>query len=85
MHFQKSRIGLAQLESTFDTIVEAFVFFDRDHDGFITKDEFVGAINEAAPGKEGAEIGVQRFGKHFVYMMYFYKYIYFYTINKLRN
>ncbi|KAG0557661.1 hypothetical protein KC19_11G147500 [Ceratodon purpureus] len=57
----KSRIGLAQLESTFDTIVEAFVFFDRDHDGFITKDEFVGAINEAAPGKEGAEIGVQRF------------------------
>jgi len=57
----KSRIGLPQLETTFDTIVEAFVFFDRDKDGYVSKDELVGAINEISPGKQGARIGMQRF------------------------
>lgn len=60
---QKSRIGLPQLETTFDTIVEAFVFFDRDKDGYVSKDELVGAINEISPGKQGARIGMQRFGE----------------------
>jgi calcium-binding protein CML len=60
---------LPKLESTFDTIVEAFVFFDRDHDGFVSKDELVASINEASPGKEGAKIGVQRFGMTFIYII----------------
>ena len=29
---QKSRIGLPELEKTFETIVDAFVFFDKDRD-----------------------------------------------------
>lgn len=60
---------MAKLESTFDTIVEAFLFFDRDHDGFVSKDELIRVINEASPGKEGAKIGVQRFGENYFYRL----------------
>lgn len=59
---QKSRIGLPNLEKTFDTIVEAFVFFDRDHDGFVTKEELVGAIKDTNLEK-GGNVGVERFGE----------------------
>lgn len=60
---QRSRIGLPQLEATFDTIVEAFVFFDRNKDGYVSKDELVYVINEASPGRQGEKIGMQRFGE----------------------
>lgn len=58
---QISRIGLPNLEKTFDTIVEAFLFFDQDHDGFITKEELVGAINDAT--LKGRNVGLERFGE----------------------
>eukprot|EP00249_Psilotum_nudum_P013749 c24487_g1_i2 orf=496-1161(-) len=58
-----SRIGLPELESTFDTIVDAFIFFDKDGDGYVSKKEIVLAINDASPGRRGAgdRIGVKRF------------------------
>ena len=59
---QKSAIGLPDLEATFDEIVEAFVFFDRNKDGYVSKKEMIYAINEASPGRQGTKIGVQRFG-----------------------
>jgi Ca2+-binding EF-hand superfamily protein len=59
---QKSAIGLPDLEATFDEIVEAFVFFDRNKDGYVSKKEMIYAINEASPGRQGSKIGVQRFG-----------------------
>lgn len=39
------------------------MFFDRNKDGYVSKDELVGAINEISPGKQGAKIGMQRFGE----------------------
>ena len=59
---QKSAIGLPDLEATFDEIVEAFVYFDRNKDGYVSKKEMIYAINEASPGRQGTKIGVQRFG-----------------------
>jgi calcium-binding protein CML len=58
---QKSRIGLPQLEATFDTIVEAFVFFDRNKDGYVSKEDLVDAINRSSPGRQGDKIGLERF------------------------
>jgi len=58
----ESAIGLPDLEHTFDEIAEAFVFFDRNKDGYVSKKEMIWAINEASPsGRQGHKIGVQRF------------------------
>lgn len=60
---QKSRIGLPELEATFDTIVDAYLYFDKDKDGYVSKAEIVSAINESSSGKKGNDqIGVKRFG-----------------------
>lgn len=60
---KESAIGLPDLEATFDEIAEAFVFFDRNKDGYVSKKEMIWAINEASPsGRQGHRIGVQRFG-----------------------
>eukprot|EP00246_Nothoceros_aenigmaticus_P013720 TRINITY_DN4865_c0_g1_i1.p1 TRINITY_DN4865_c0_g1~~TRINITY_DN4865_c0_g1_i1.p1 ORF type:complete len:225 (-),score=43.44 TRINITY_DN4865_c0_g1_i1:212-886(-) len=58
-----ARIGLPQLEATFETIADCFVFFDRDGDGYVTKTEMIYAINEASPGttRTADKIGVKRF------------------------
>ncbi|KAH9311907.1 hypothetical protein KI387_026942, partial [Taxus chinensis] len=58
----KSRIRLPDLEATFDTIVDTFVFFDKDGDGYVSKNEILRAINEASPGGRAADrIGMRRF------------------------
>jgi len=58
----KSRIGLPHLEATFDTIIDAFRFFDKDGDGYVSKKEIVQALNEASPGGRAADqIGIKRF------------------------
>ncbi|MCO5599370.1 hypothetical protein L7F22_053472 [Adiantum nelumboides] len=58
----KSRLGFAQLEKSFDKIADAFVFFDKDCDGYVSKSEIVEAIGQASPGSRNADrIGLKRF------------------------
>ncbi|XVE84757.1 hypothetical protein DITRI_Ditri17bG0038300 [Diplodiscus trichospermus] len=38
-----------QLEATFDTIVEAFLFLDKNGDGKLNKKDMIKALNEASP------------------------------------
>lgn len=42
-------MGSPELEATFDTIVEAFLFLDKNGDGKLNKEEMVMALNEASP------------------------------------
>lgn len=59
---RKSCLGLTQLEKSFDKIADAFVFFDKDCDGFVSKNEIVEAIGQASPGSRHADrIGLKRF------------------------
>lgn len=58
----KSRLGMAQLEESFDRIADAFAFFDKDCDGYVSKKEIVEAIGQASPGSRNADrIGLKRF------------------------
>ncbi|KAG7018862.1 putative calcium-binding protein CML22 [Cucurbita argyrosperma subsp. argyrosperma] len=45
----KSKLGSPQLEATFDTIIQAFIFLDKNGDGNLNKKEMVKALNEASP------------------------------------
>ncbi|KAJ0965236.1 hypothetical protein J5N97_026374 [Dioscorea zingiberensis] len=42
----KPRMGLPDLEATFETLVDAFVFLDKNKDGYVSRNEMVEAINE---------------------------------------
>ncbi|XP_059307095.1 probable calcium-binding protein CML22 isoform X2 [Lycium ferocissimum] len=44
-----SKIGSPELEATFNTIVEAFLFLDKSGDGKLHKKDVVKALNEASP------------------------------------
>ncbi|XP_074368222.1 putative calcium-binding protein CML21 [Apium graveolens] len=58
----KSRMGLPDLESTFETLVEAFVFLDKNHDGHVSRREMVEAINETTSGgRSSGRIAMRRF------------------------
>lgn len=58
----RSRIGLPELEATFDTIVDAYLFFDKDGDGYVSKAEIIAATNEFSSGKNvNDQIGIKRF------------------------
>ncbi|KAJ7537289.1 hypothetical protein O6H91_12G106700 [Diphasiastrum complanatum] len=58
----KSRIGLPKLETTFETIVDAFVFFDKDGDGFVSKKEMMLGMNESGVSDSSSgNIGIKRF------------------------
>ncbi|XP_077228825.1 calcium-binding EF-hand family protein [Tasmannia lanceolata] len=57
-----SRMGSPQVEATFDTIVEAFLFLDNNSDGKLNKKDVVRALNEASPGeKSPGHITTSRF------------------------
>ncbi|MED6119122.1 putative calcium-binding protein cml21 [Stylosanthes scabra] len=43
----KSQIGLPDLEATFETLVDVFVFLDKNKDGYVSKSEMIEAINES--------------------------------------
>ncbi|CAM6081941.1 unnamed protein product [Calypogeia fissa] len=63
---QHSKIGLPQLEATFDTIVQAFVFFDANGDGYISKEEIIQSINQIYPSqiypsRSADRLGLERF------------------------
>eukprot|EP00252_Welwitschia_mirabilis_P007388 TRINITY_DN18692_c0_g1_i4.p1 TRINITY_DN18692_c0_g1~~TRINITY_DN18692_c0_g1_i4.p1 ORF type:complete len:122 (+),score=33.84 TRINITY_DN18692_c0_g1_i4:203-568(+) len=56
------KIGLPDLEASFDTIADAFQYFDKDGDGYVSKKEIIQAINDASPGGRDADrIGIKRF------------------------
>lgn len=58
----KSRMGLPDLESTFETLVDAFVFLDKNKDGYVSKNEMVHAINETSAGERSSgHIAMRRF------------------------
>ncbi|KAG9143921.1 hypothetical protein Leryth_016130 [Lithospermum erythrorhizon] len=57
---QKSRMGMKNLEATFETLVDAFVFVDKNKDGHVSKTEMIEAINDRGEGSSG-RIGMKRF------------------------
>ncbi|KAJ6808118.1 putative calcium-binding protein CML21 [Iris pallida] len=58
----KSRMGLPDLEATFQTLVDAFVFLDKNKDGYVSKSEMVQAINETTSGERSSgRIAMKRF------------------------
>ncbi|MED6199074.1 putative calcium-binding protein cml21 [Stylosanthes scabra] len=56
----KSRIGMPNLEATFETLVDAFVFLDKNKDGYVSRSEMVEAINESGERSSG-RIAMKRF------------------------
>jgi calcium-binding protein CML len=57
-------MGMPNLEATFETLVDAFVFLDKNKDGYVSKSEMVQAINETASGEcSSGQIAMKRFGK----------------------
>lgn len=42
-------MGSPQLEATFDAIVEAFLFLDKNGDGRLNKEDVIKALNESSP------------------------------------
>ncbi|GMJ10459.1 hypothetical protein like AT4G26470 [Hibiscus trionum] len=59
-HESKSRMGMPNLEATFETFVNAFVFLDKNKDGFVSKNEMAQAINESVERSTG-KIAIKRF------------------------
>lgn len=60
--FQTSQIGLPQLKATLDTIIEAFLFLDKNGDGKLNKKDMAKSLNEASPWeKSPAHITRSRF------------------------
>ncbi|XP_043688800.1 probable calcium-binding protein CML21 [Telopea speciosissima] len=58
----KSRMGLPNLEATFETLVDTFVFLDKNKDGYVSKQEMVQAINETNSGECcSGQIALKRF------------------------
>ncbi|URE17706.1 EFh [Musa troglodytarum] len=58
----KSRMGLPDLETTFESLVDAFVFLDKNKDGYVSKNEMVHAINETTGGERSSgRIAMKRF------------------------
>ncbi|XP_065862838.1 probable calcium-binding protein CML22 [Euphorbia lathyris] len=57
-----SKMGSPELEATFDTIIEAFLFLDKNGDGKLNKKDVLKALNEASPReKSPARITSSRF------------------------
>ncbi|KAK6947151.1 EF-hand domain [Dillenia turbinata] len=58
----KSRMGMPTLEATFETLVDAFVFLDKNKDGHVSKNEMIQAITETTTGERSSgRIAVKRF------------------------
>ncbi|KAM7268973.1 hypothetical protein ACFE04_024470 [Oxalis oulophora] len=56
----KSKLGMPKLEATFETLVNAFVFLDKNKDGCVSKKEMIEAMNESGERSSG-RIGMRRF------------------------
>ena len=57
-------MALPNLEATFETLADAFVFLDKNKDGYVSKSEMVEAINETTSGERSSNrIAMKRFGQ----------------------
>lgn len=55
---------MPNLEATFETLVDTFVFLDKNKDGYVSKSEMVQAINETTSGERSSgRIAMKRFGQ----------------------
>lgn len=55
---------MPNLEATFETLVDAFVFLDKNKDGYVSKSEMIQAINETTSGERSSNrIAMKRFGQ----------------------
>ncbi|GFP99123.1 probable calcium-binding protein cml21 [Phtheirospermum japonicum] len=58
----KSQIGMPNLRATFETLVDTFVFLDKNKDGYVSRDEMIHAINETTSGERSSgRIAMKRF------------------------
>ncbi|KAL2945024.1 putative calcium-binding protein CML21 [Bienertia sinuspersici] len=58
----KFRMRLPNLEATFETLVDAFAFLDKNKDGYVSKTEMIQAINETNSGERSSgRIAMKRF------------------------
>ncbi|PWA51540.1 EF-hand domain pair [Artemisia annua] len=58
----KSRMGIPDLEATFETLVESFVFLDTNKDGHVSKNEMIRAIEETTTdGRSDGQTALKRF------------------------
>lgn len=65
--FQTSRLGSPQLEATFDTVIEVFLFLDINGNGKLNKNDMVKALNDASPReKSPSRITQTRFGINYL-------------------
>eukprot|EP00899_Mesostigma_viride_P013916 jgi/Mesvir1/22525/Mv18547-RA.1 len=60
-HATEERKEIVQLEKTIETIVDAFLHFDRDCDGYVTRDEVTVVFSEASPGASSGVLSEKRF------------------------
>ncbi|KAL5728947.1 putative calcium-binding protein cml21 [Ranunculus cassubicifolius] len=61
-HYARTKMGLPDLEATFETLVGAFVFLDKNKDGYVSRGEMVQAINETVGGERSSgRIAMKRF------------------------
>lgn len=59
-------MGSPELKSTFDTIIEAFLFLDKNGDGKLDKKDMIKAMNAAFPKeKSPTHITMSRFSNTF--------------------
>ncbi|KAL6553345.1 hypothetical protein OROGR_007187 [Orobanche gracilis] len=55
-------IGMPSLKATFETLVDTFVFLDKNKDGHVSRDEMIHAIEETTSGERSSgRIGMKRF------------------------
>ncbi|KAJ0103261.1 hypothetical protein Patl1_03687 [Pistacia atlantica] len=53
-------MGMPKLEATFETLVDAFVFLDKNKDGYVSRNEMAQAISESGERSSGG-IVMKRF------------------------
>ncbi|KAI3440816.1 uncharacterized protein J3R85_003047, partial [Psidium guajava] len=59
---ETEKIGSPSIQATFDTIIEAFLFLDKDGDGKLKKKDVIKALNEASPKeKSPRHVTMKRF------------------------
>ncbi|XP_020276748.1 probable calcium-binding protein CML21 isoform X1 [Asparagus officinalis] len=59
---EKYQMGFPDLQATFETLVNTFVFLDKNRDGYVSRTEMVQAINETTTGERSSgRIAMKRF------------------------